>query len=279
MKQFGQLSLVVAVVAALGGAAQADLIGYWPMNEGSGTTSTADASANSNTGTLNNMEEVDWVAGHTGNAGDYALDFDQGEAGGLREFVDCGTDPSLDVTSAITMSAWIYREGTGGTATQAHGHVINMGGGWSDPGYTMFGYNDGIRCELQGKGTKTMFDNSGTAVATWQHIAIRWDKNADGGTVRVYFDGVQQGTTNTRSVDIAAATQNFQIAQNANQTEQQYGFEGAIDDVAVWDHALSVAEIQGLANGTYTPLTVPEPGTMALLGLGGACILIRRRRS
>ena len=69
------------------------LVAYWPLDEGTGTT-TLDASGHGHTGTLVNGPV--WIDGPS-------LDFD-----GVDDYVDVGT---LDVTgSGLTLAAWIYSE-------------------------------------------------------------------------------------------------------------------------------------------------------------------------
>ena len=54
---------------------------------------------NGNDGTLVNMEDADWVDGVAGKC----LSFD-----GVDEYVSVPDNASLDITDAITMSAWVY---------------------------------------------------------------------------------------------------------------------------------------------------------------------------
>lgn len=56
-------------------------------------------------------------------------------------------------------------------------------------------------------------------------------------------------------------------------------FAGRLDDVAVFDHALTASDIAGLSDGTLTPLTVPEPSIGALLAAGTSLwVGLRRNR-
>ena len=82
-------------------------VGYWKFEEGSGNK-TRDFSGNGNNGTLNDMEKIDWVDGKYGGG----LNFD-----GQNEYVDVGTNPSLDVGNGnFTVSAWIKYSSTSGSA-------------------------------------------------------------------------------------------------------------------------------------------------------------------
>ncbi|MCK4757050.1 MAG: DUF2341 domain-containing protein [Thermoplasmata archaeon] len=73
------------------------------MDEGAGITA-VDSSQHDNNGTLTNMEPGDWVNGISGTA----LDFD-----GVDELVNCGNDPSLEVTNGLTLEAWFKPKADG----------------------------------------------------------------------------------------------------------------------------------------------------------------------
>ncbi|MHC4494231.1 MAG: hypothetical protein ACYSYM_00240 [Planctomycetota bacterium] len=99
---YRQLSYLISFVLVLALATTSvgqdiaeGLVGYWPLDEGGGTT-TADASGNGNDGTLNAPK---WDAGKFGSA----LNFD-----GVDDYVDLGNPPILDFgTGDFTVSAWV----------------------------------------------------------------------------------------------------------------------------------------------------------------------------
>jgi hypothetical protein len=84
---------VLGMCLAMTSGIEADLIGWWMLDEVSGTTA-HDSSGNGNDGTF--MGDPKWVAGILGGA----LSFD-----GTQDYVDCGSDSSLHPTDAITMAA------------------------------------------------------------------------------------------------------------------------------------------------------------------------------
>jgi len=99
--------LFLAVVGLLGLAqtANAEIVGRWQFDEGSGITA-ADSSGNSNDGTLNGNPQ--WVAGKIGGA----LDFN-----GSADFVNVPDDSSLDFldgsTPTFTVEFWFTTTGVG----------------------------------------------------------------------------------------------------------------------------------------------------------------------
>jgi hypothetical protein len=54
-------------------------------------------------------------------------------------------------------------------------------------------------------------------------------------------------------------------------------FAGLIDDVAIWNEALTGEQIAALHSGAATPLTIPEPSTLVLAML--ACLCLTRSRA
>ena len=71
---------------------------------------------------------------------------------------------------------------------------------------------------------------------TWSHLAVAWD----GATLRLYVDGAQVASKAVTG-SLAASTAPFRIGGNGIWGEY---FSGAIDEVRVYDHALTPAEIQ-----------------------------------
>ncbi|MCX6874666.1 MAG: hypothetical protein NTW21_12800 [Verrucomicrobia bacterium] len=100
----GSRRLVLALAALLAShAAHADLVGYWPMNEGSGTT-LYDFSANANHGTFTGTTLPLWITGHSGTGS--ALSFSNG-------YVNIPDSAALHInsstgTKAFTIGYWFF---------------------------------------------------------------------------------------------------------------------------------------------------------------------------
>ena len=109
--------------------------------------------------------------------------------------------------------------------------------------------------------------------AAFHHFALVVDSGA--GISKLYVDG------------LLAASVNFAISTTSGGGNTRFGrqfdpfgefFNGGIDDVRIYDNALSASEVSNLANAG--PSSIPEPGSMVLLGTGlaGALNVLRRRR-
>ena len=95
----------------------AELIGYWPFEEGQGTE-TADITGNGNDGIFNG--NVEWVPGYIGDG----VHFD--DAG---ERVVIGPLDPTEGTNAMTLAAWIFWEGQG--HSREHQGIIGKRLGWN----------------------------------------------------------------------------------------------------------------------------------------------------
>ncbi|MCH8219568.1 MAG: hypothetical protein IH892_22680, partial [Planctomycetes bacterium] len=247
---------LVFLLGLTAGSAQADttdgLLGYWPLNEGAGTTS-ADVSGNGSEGTLNG--DPGWVPGKFGNA----LEFD-----GSDDYVDCGNSPILDLGAGdFTISAWVKTSARGGETIFAKGG--DDGGGIR---YRLYiEGNPGVKILVDDNSTK--YDPEGNIPVEdgqWHHlVGMR-----DGTALRVFIDGIEDEgvtahgeSTIPDNYDISGTSQYgaYIGAVTTNSTGSLYKFySGLIDDVAIWNRALTLDEIGFLwNNGDGNPAGGSDP--------------------
>ncbi|MBT5908584.1 MAG: hypothetical protein HOH25_02205, partial [Opitutae bacterium] len=221
-----------------------DLIGYWPLDEGEGN-STTDASNKGNTGTLSGNPQ--WVSGKFGNA----LQFD-----GTGDYVAVSGFNGLNNSNALSISAWVNITSTG-TNAEDDGGILNFSG--NDADSVLLWYN----ADAQGAGIPSYSFNAGSmllppqnrvngsqnlAVAgSWQHVV-----GIFAGTARkLYVDGTLKATGTGADTG---------ITQNGNQLRiggwdisPAYDFDGLIDEIRLYDIALSDSEISEIYNNDDAP--------------------------
>jgi hypothetical protein len=147
-------------------------------------------------------------------------------------YVKVNDSNSLDMTGNITISAWINpRSSTQGYIVAKYGAYMiqfmttntTQGGIWSG-------------------GAWKQFVGGNTPQNTWTHVVFTYDRV----TARMYINGVSvQNFTNTSAID-ATATDLYIGAKNS--TDRTRDFNGSIDEVGVWNRALTQDEITQLYN-------------------------------
>ncbi|MFX1410253.1 MAG: protein kinase [Promethearchaeota archaeon] len=220
-----------------------DIVGWWKLDEGAGT-SALDSSEYGNHGLLGGGPQ--WVDGKIGSA----LKFD-----GIDDYVDCG---NLDVLNFgigdWTVSTWIKTSQT--SAGDENKGIIFVNGGDFGGGKR---YALALGERISGAITLTTDDNSVKRQATssvlvnddaWHHIlGMR-----NGTYLLVYIDGELDGhSTVPDGYDLSGTSQHNAyvgvITNNQNGTLIKH-FEGIIDEVRVYNYALTQQDIRELYEST-----------------------------
>jgi hypothetical protein len=140
---------------------------------------------------------------------------------------------SLDLTTGMTMEAWVNPTALSGSWRTVL--VKEAAGGLA---YALYAGEDSGRPSAHAY-TASEFDTRGTGALplnTWSHLAATYD----GSTLRLFVNGTQ---VSSRAVSGAMRVtgQSLRIGGNAIWSEW---FAGRIDEVRVYDRALSAAQIQ-----------------------------------
>ncbi len=217
------------------------LVGYWKMDEASAGSTVKDFTANGNNGTPNG-------SGGANNLPQPTVDFPENmNVSDTRSLSFDGTDDSVDLnqsstlkpTTALTVSAWVRRTGT---LTNFKGIVTSPETATDVGGYLLTGMNTNvIRASIDTNGSGGWASADSTTVLalnTWYLVTETWD----GTNVRIYINGSLEATTAAASIGYGTTTKNAEIGRY-----RTYGnWPGNIDDVRIYNRALSAAEIKAL---------------------------------
>ena len=265
---FGHMVLSADPVPAPGPVNPGDdgLVAHWPLDEGAGNTA-ADI-VGGHDGTLKGG--VNWAGEGSPVNGD-ALSFD-GYSDGVSHVTDPGTINwvSVDlfdvVGPGITLVAWIRPEGF----DVSDARIITKQKTWSssDIWWMLSTYTDGTALRMRLKtddggadnGTTTMFSDTGYLEAgVWSQVAATYDGNK----MRLYHNAVEIMSTDKTGMIQADPTADVAIGNSplADPGGLRAPFNGLIDDVRIYDRALSEGELLYLAGARAKPV---DPGTDGL---------------
>ena len=207
------------------------LVAAWSFDAGTGTTA-ADATGKGHTGTISGAA---WSA--TGKNGG-ALSFD-----GVNDWVTVADANDLDLTNGMTLSAWVNPTGVGADWQTV---VLKETPGFM--AYALYADTDSARpsghvvvggSDLDTRGPATVPNN------VWTHLAASYD----GANLRLYVNGAL-ASTRTASGSMSPSTGALRIGGNGTWGEW---FGGLIDNVRIYQRALSAAEIQSDMNTAVSP--------------------------
>jgi len=218
------------------------LVGFWTLDEATGTT-VRDRSGHGNHGTLSAkiIPDQAWVAGVRGNGLSFPDD---------HEGVMVPPSPSIDgITRAYTLAGWVWRRG----AARAMASVISRGveGEYWEHYNLMLDAGRPTLCVSQaGTSAQHLVSGATPPASTWFHAAATFD----GKHMRVYLDG-KLDKVEARVGPVTRDNSALYIGTNKNYWRNQFGqsgivwesMAGVLDEVALFDRALSEGEIAALA--------------------------------
>jgi len=163
------------------------------------------------------------------------VDFD-----GIDDFITVPDDPSLDITSYMSISLWVYFDTTVGNHCLLH----KKGAVWDGNGWY-------LEAQLDPFTNRTTFVTSGNNIAigaeppqnTWVNIIVTFYVPNAAWHARIYIDGVDVTTDNLCS-SIVATNEPLTFG-SFNETTSF--LNGKMSEVAIWSCRLSATEIALLA--------------------------------
>jgi len=175
-----------------------------------------------------------------------AVNFD-----GTNDVISVVRDSSIE-PAAITISAWVNTDtAVNGAYTIASKPFTSF----SDPYYSYqlrLDNSGGIRvfwvvvpAAYAGRSENIHIAGGNISTGVWSHIVVSYDDNAgDGKRSKMYIDGAEVSTNN---VSLTIAYHNMPLTLGRTETIGWY-FNGKINETAIWDVALTSAEVAQLYN-------------------------------
>lgn len=234
--------------------AMPDPVAWWKLDEPPGATSFADSSGNGNTGTCLGINCP--TTGSTGRFGNAVF------VNGNDQFVEVADSPSLSIVGDLTLSAWFYPTAYDNNFPR----IVDKAGTGTTGGYRMNARNDPSflmteQFTIQNAGSSTLNTNAQHQFNAWNHLVGTYD----GTTMALYLNGDLVGTL-ARTGPIADISASLFIGSN---TPHDRDFTGYLDDVRIYDEALTPGQIQeiydpgsgttpaGSAHSSVAAFTIP----------------------
>lgn len=181
---------------------------------------------------------------------------------GIDDFMTVNLDVNPSTLSDLSWGAWVNSSG----ATGIRKILSHDNGG--------FDRTLGLDTRPGAGTTWSTFTGSGvqgTAAVTpgsWQFVASVYDETSS--TATLYVDGI----ASTYTSSFGSGFSSMRIGSNPGFGEY---FSGLIDDVFIFDEALSIDQLDAIRQGGVNT-AVPEPGTLLLLGSCMAGLAFRKTR-
>ena len=229
MKLLAQTFIALLIIAAH--QSQAELVAHWPL----------DGNAQDLLGNHNGSESgvifgAEGATNHTGTAAEF-----NGSSSTITVPFDSAMNPK-----SFTLSMWVNADSTSGfaspvtsrddTPTSVHGYLVynDSRGNWNF--WTGTGGPSGAWNQMSGGKVE---------IGSWTHIAVSFDDNSQ--TKKLYVNGSLAGSNSAPNLydPNGPQSENLHIGSGAD-SGRAFFFDGLIDDVALWDHALTSVEIKDL---------------------------------
>ena len=232
-------------------------VGWWKFDECQGTTLN-DASGNANNGTLNigasgtqtsagtctdGLSTSAWYNGSTGKY-NASLNFD-----GTDDYVSVGnpSELSFERTNPFTLGAWIK---TNSTTGRPIGKLDSSTNGYR--GYSLFIRNGKPVLQIISTWTSNAIDvegNTTVADGAWHHIVATYDGSSSANGVKIYVDGKQISTTTNYNSLTGTIVNNINLEIGRGGSGSVLNpFNGQIDDVRIYNYALTEEQVKNLYN-------------------------------
>ena len=216
------------------------LVAYYPFNGNAN-----DATVYGNNGTVNGATLTTDRFGNANSA--YSFN-------GTNNFINCGNSITLQLTNAISISAWIKTPGSAKI-----GEYIIGKAAYGQPSYEYsmeFEFpGPGLKADVGGENYDELTTTFLPSDTNWYHIALTWEYP---GLFKLYKNGELLNSMTTTGV-IEPTAQEMAIGcirPRLDEVAARY-FEGTIDDIRIYNYAITELDIENLYNeGGYATASI-----------------------
>ena len=215
---------------------QAGLVGYWKFDEGTGT-STVDSSGNNNVGTL--VSSPSWTTSgcKVGNCLSFSA---------TNQNVNVGNPSSIqfDLNTPFSVAFWVKLPTNTASIGFARKTATIHGLGWyvwswNGSNHLAFNIYPSPNTNIGVGSTGVITDNN------WHHAVAIYDGTSNRSGMKLYIDGIINATGTA-----LATTGSIINTTNITFSAAGGGGAGLLDDMRIYNRALSAAEIMALYNAT-----------------------------
>lgn len=237
------------------------LVGWWTFDDGRAN----DTSGGNNHGVLNNapgftdgiVPGLDCPPG--------ALKFN-----GTTQYINAVSFSfTLLKTTAATISAWVNTSAAA-QQTVTSNWEVNVNPGWQ---FALNSSGQAVFSTLNATASSFRQVRGGTSVngGKWRLITCTYDGSNTAAGIKIYIDGSIDSLTTLSDTDpgtLVNSVNIFQIARRADGANP-FLFSGSLDDIRIYNRALSGAEVSALYNSAFMPRMENEMSILQAAAAGG----------
>ena len=215
-----------------------DLVGYWPLNSvGDGTA--ADLSGNGNDGAV--VGDVSPAGGQVAGAGSFD---------GSDDYIDSfGVGSSTDdvILQDWTVSGWIYPSDWNDDSRK---EWLSISEDQTADRPLDFVHEGGKIKHYRGQAAAQVMSSDVSTESGWHHMAVTQERTSPSSVdLAMYFDASQVDTVSGDYENMRPSL-NIAIGRFAGSPADRFYWDGKVDDVRVYDRALSSSEVTEIYNET-----------------------------
>jgi len=189
------------------------------------------------------------------------------------EYVTTDTSPNFSSTSPFTISFWFKDPSTSGSSiivlSKDNSVTVNSGYGFwilsGDSTHIRFNISNGGSVYSEAVSTTNVVDGN------WHYISGSYDGLGNGNGIKLYVDGVQQGTG--ASLTLTTITNSFPFTIGGNSGAGS--FIGQLDNVKIYPYALSSSQITSDYN-SISPISSGKQYMSWYNGVSGSSTLTKK---